>query len=156
MKFTTRTLLAFFTTLASSLTMLSFTNALPIEARDVFVPRILTPTDGEIWLVGQLHTITWNVTNAPAQITNPVGKIMLRKGNRTLNVTLAENFDILSGITTVTVPDVCPGHDYRVVLFGDSGNWGPEFSIIMAGYGALEEPMVKQDHISMITHDNVD
>jgi len=73
--------------------------------------------------------VTWQVAEPPIQITHPIGRILLRKGEHTLNVTLADNFDILSGAISVTVPDVVPGDNYRVVLFGNSGNWSPPFSI---------------------------
>ncbi|KAL1945505.1 hypothetical protein VTO73DRAFT_2356 [Trametes versicolor] len=44
-------------------------------------------------------------------------------------VILADGFDILLGRIEVTVPWVFEGDDYSVVLMGDSGNWGQEFTI---------------------------
>ena len=89
------------TTLASLiLVSLSSTVALPVhlEVRDVFVPPILYPTAGTVWTVGEQHNVTWSVihlhadlylsdfalfirdtSNRPVNITNTVGKIMLRK-----------------------------------------------------------------------------
>ncbi|GLB37439.1 hypothetical protein LshimejAT787_0404900 [Lyophyllum shimeji] len=120
---TTSVLLTFSSLLAS---------AIPIAKRDVYVPPVLAPAEGDVWVVGQNQTVTWQVKQPPPHITNPIGRIMLRKGEQTLNVTLADNFDILSGTISVTVPNVGPGDDYRVVLFGDSGNWSPPFTIATA------------------------
>lgn len=44
-------------------------------------------------------------------------------------VILAENFSILLGRIEVTVPWVEDGSDYQIVLFGDSGNFSPTFTI---------------------------
>jgi hypothetical protein len=104
--------------------------AAPIQTRDVFVPQVLYPKSGTWWTVGQRHNVTWDISSPPAQITNPVGKIYLRKGQATLlEHTLASDFDITIGRTEITVPDVLPGDDYAVVLFGDSGNFSPVFTI---------------------------
>ncbi len=61
---------------------------------------------------------------------------------------LVKGFSILDGKVELTVPDVEPGNDYRIVcayypsllyggrvadvymiVFGDSGNWGETFTI---------------------------
>jgi len=107
-------------------------NAHPVSltARDVYVPEILTPVAGETWVIGSETQVTWNVSSPPAQITNPVGQILLRKGNLTQNLTLAGNFSILAGNVSFIVPSVTPDNDYSVVLFGDSGNFSPVFSIV--------------------------
>ncbi|THU87093.1 hypothetical protein K435DRAFT_762862 [Dendrothele bispora CBS 962.96] len=113
-------------------------NALPIgelHMRDVFVPPVTSPTADAVWAVGSVQTVTWNTTDAPEQITNPIGRIMLRKGGLTTNNTLADGFDILLGTINVTVPDVEPGDDYEIVLFGDSGNFSPVFEIVAADNG---------------------
>ncbi|KAF9465034.1 hypothetical protein BDZ94DRAFT_1255152 [Collybia nuda] len=126
--FTTLTTLSFIITLQIT----SFAKAAPVVTRDVYVPPILKPMEHDIWQIGQNTTVSWNTTSPtpPINITNPSGKIMLRKGGRTLlNIILADNFDILSGTVNFTVPDVDPGDDYRVVLYGDSGNWSPTFTI---------------------------
>jgi len=114
-----------------SLSVLSLVNSSPlaITSRDVYVPPILSPTSDAVWTIGTVQTVTWNVSNPPAQITNPVGQILLRQGDRTTNIVLAGNFSILLGSINVTVPSVSPAADYSVVLFGDSGNFSPTFSI---------------------------
>ncbi|KAJ3762404.1 hypothetical protein EV360DRAFT_35793 [Lentinula raphanica] len=103
-------------------------------ARDVAVPQILTPTAGDTWVIGDTQSVTWNVSSLPAQITNPVGQILLRKGELTQNgmLTLAGNFSIRAGNVSFIVPSVTPDDDYSIVLFGDSGNFSPEFSIVSA------------------------
>ncbi|KIM39603.1 hypothetical protein M413DRAFT_447079 [Hebeloma cylindrosporum] len=120
------------TTLASLfLVAVSSAVALPVhhEVRDVFVPPILYPRAGTVWKVGEKHRITWTTSNHPAKITNQVGRIMLRKGDFTTPLILANDFDILLGQATITVPWVEDGDDYQVVVFGDSGNFSPAFTI---------------------------
>ncbi|THH18121.1 hypothetical protein EW146_g2815 [Bondarzewia mesenterica] len=98
--------------------------------RDVYVPAVLYPHRGTVWKVGNHHNVTWDVSNPPAQITNSIGSIYLRKGELTdMNHTLASGFSILLGRIEVQVPDVVPGIDYSIVLFGDSGNFSPRFTI---------------------------
>ncbi|KAF9071732.1 hypothetical protein BDP27DRAFT_1218771 [Rhodocollybia butyracea] len=127
MNFTTCNLfLAFVFALMTSV----YAHPVSVTARDVYVPPILTPKAGDSWVIGDVRSVTWNVSSPPAQITNPVGQILLRKGNLTQNVTLAEGFNILDGNASFVVPSVTPDDDYRVVLFGDSGNFSPVFSIL--------------------------
>jgi len=114
------------------LAMTSVVNALPtaLGKRDVYVPPVLYPTADTVWKVGVKHSVSWDNSNPPQNITNPTGKIQLRKGDRTLPQVLASGFPIVSGKTQITVPNVEPGDDYRIVLFGDSGNFSPEFKIV--------------------------
>ncbi|KAF8145737.1 hypothetical protein K438DRAFT_1629583 [Mycena galopus ATCC 62051] len=102
-----------------------------LETRDVYTPPVTYPHAGTVWIVGQTHNVTWNTTNPPARITNPIGQITLRKANRTTTgkLVLATNFSILLGRIEVKVPHVKAGNDYQLVLFGDSGNFSPYFTI---------------------------
>ncbi|KAI0647624.1 hypothetical protein C8Q79DRAFT_960456 [Trametes meyenii] len=100
-----------------------------LEKRDVYVPPVLYPHAGTVWYKGQTHNVTWDVSNPPKQITNKIGRIMLRKGDVSTPLILAKGFDILKGHIEVTVPWVEEGTDYSVVLFGDSGNFSPKFTI---------------------------
>ncbi|KAK0464409.1 uncharacterized protein EV420DRAFT_1040246 [Desarmillaria tabescens] len=114
-----------------------FVHALPLISRDVISPPITSPTAGTIWTVGQTVTVTWNTTDIPtnaSQITNPIGKIVLGyQANNSLNLDLdnplASNFQLTDGHADITVPDVEPRDDYIIVLFGDSGNTSPKFTI---------------------------
>ncbi|KXN86197.1 hypothetical protein AN958_10385 [Leucoagaricus sp. SymC.cos] len=116
--------LAFLTLLGSFVVQ-----ATPVEKRDVYVPPILTPTAGTVWTAGETQTVTWDTSNPPKQITNRIGMIMLRKGDLITPLVLAGNFDILQGKASFKVPTVISGNDYSVVLFGDSGNFSPQFTI---------------------------
>ncbi|KAK0457227.1 uncharacterized protein EV420DRAFT_1271664 [Desarmillaria tabescens] len=100
-----------------------------LDERDVFVPPILYPHSGTVWTIKQRHNVTWDTSNAPVNITNSRGYILLRKANRATPLILAEGFDILLGRIEVTVPWVIQGDDYSLVLFGDSGNWSDNFTI---------------------------
>ncbi|KAF5362760.1 hypothetical protein D9758_011685 [Tetrapyrgos nigripes] len=128
----------FFTKLAALATVLatatsSLAAAVPLEERrilDVFTPAITSPKAGDVWIVGEKRNVTWDTSSPPSQITNPNGRILLRKGETTTNVVLASNFSILLGTVEVEVPKVfLDADDYSVVLFGDSGNFSPKFTI---------------------------
>ena len=70
-----------------------------------------------------------NATGAPVNISNGAS-ILLRYQQTITPLILAKGFDLRSGVTTVTVPWVEPSANYSVVLFGDSGNWSEEFTIL--------------------------
>jgi hypothetical protein len=93
--------------------------------------------------------VTWDTTGAPAHISN--GFFILLRFNEittpreyctssfcparadrgsAYSVILAQNFDPRKGRVEVTVPLVQPGSNYSIVLFGDSGNWSPQFQIL--------------------------
>ncbi|KAJ7111221.1 hypothetical protein C8R44DRAFT_833281 [Mycena epipterygia] len=100
-----------------------------IETRDVFAPPITYPDAGTVWYVGQIQNVTWDTSDAPVNITNKIGRIMLRKDGLTTPLVLQDNFPILLGCIEVKVPCVEDGDDYQLVLFGDSGNFSPPFKI---------------------------
>ncbi|RDB27656.1 hypothetical protein Hypma_003180 [Hypsizygus marmoreus] len=109
----------------------AFVQAKPISLaeRDLFVPPVLYPHDGTFWRVNQRHNVTWDISHPPVNITNKIGRIMLRKGRVTTPLILAKRFDILLGRIEVTVPWVIDGTDYQVVLIGDPGNFSQFFAI---------------------------
>ncbi|OCH93447.1 hypothetical protein OBBRIDRAFT_749692 [Obba rivulosa] len=123
------TLCLFFVSLLGVFAQLA--SALPVNGkRDVFVPPVLYPHNGTVWKKGQRHNVTWDTSNAPAQITNAIGEIRLAQaGEPIFPVILATGFSILDGRIEVEVPWVATASDYSVVLFGDSGNFSPAFTI---------------------------
>ncbi|KAJ7483990.1 hypothetical protein B0H11DRAFT_1658172, partial [Mycena galericulata] len=96
--------------------------------RDVFVPPILYPHAGTVWYSFQYHNVTWDTTGAPADISNEA-LLLLAKGGVEAPFILAEGFDLRLGRVTIQVPYVFAGADYQLVLFGDSGNLSPVFTI---------------------------
>ncbi|KAJ7469856.1 hypothetical protein B0H11DRAFT_2238296 [Mycena galericulata] len=103
------------------------TNAL--AKRDVFVPPILYPHAGTVWYSFQYHNVTWcDTTGAPADISNEA-LLLLAKGGVEAPFILAKGFDLRLGRVTIQVPYVFAGTDYQLVLFGDSGNLSPVFTI---------------------------
>ncbi|EJD40998.1 hypothetical protein AURDEDRAFT_32373, partial [Auricularia subglabra TFB-10046 SS5] len=95
----------------------------------VWDPRILYPKSGVVWVRGQSHNVTWDTSDAPSQISEQ-SIIRLRKGDSTQPTNLAAGFDLRSGRQQITIPTNIPaGSNYRVVLFGDSGNWSDQFTI---------------------------
>lgn len=104
--------------------------AVPIlEQRDVYAPPVTFPSNGTVWKPFEVHNVTWDVSDPPEQITNRIGTIRLVKDDRITPIILADNFDILLGTYEITVPWVVSGDNYRILLFGDSGNWGDAFTI---------------------------
>lgn len=106
----------------------------PVSPRDVFVPPLTSPAAGAILKVGLTYEITWDTSSAPRQITNPVGRLVLRHNHRLQNLDnpIAKDFSILAGKLNVTIPkNTPPGKDYQFVLMGDSGNYGATFSIVV-------------------------
>ena len=88
MKFTTSTSFTLYAIFLTIFTLIGlFTvQASPIpdlERRDVFTPPILDPHEGTVWKSGEERTVVWDASNPPAILTNPIGRIMLRKGDLT-------------------------------------------------------------------------
>lgn len=69
----------------------------------------------------QANTPYRDTTNPPKQITNSVGRVILRNtagflpGAGGFNEPLASNFSIFDGVVEVEVPDVPGDDDYQVV-----------------------------------------
>ncbi|KAG1822870.1 uncharacterized protein BJ212DRAFT_1585518 [Suillus subaureus] len=92
--------------------------------RDVFVPPIIYPQAGVVW-------IGWETDDAPVNITNGIGRVYLATNTIIdLDHPLAIGFNILDGRVAIQVPSVPTGQNYSIVLFGDSGNYSPQFTII--------------------------
>ncbi|GJE98438.1 hypothetical protein PsYK624_146680 [Phanerochaete sordida] len=101
---------------------------------DLWIPPVIEPHAGAVWVVGQYYNITWDNADPPVNITDQLGHAYLAKGfeYNSDGPQLASNFPLLQGWVTVQVPNVANGDDYSVVLFGDSANFGPEFTIVSA------------------------
>jgi len=115
-----------------------------IVKRDVWAPRITDPKEGSVWRAGEVVKVTWDTKNPPKHITNSNGVLSLRttngfvQGPGGLGEPLASNFSLFDGHVKVTVPKVPGRDDYQVVLFGDSGNESPFFTIA----GSMLAPFV--------------
>ncbi|CDO69843.1 hypothetical protein BN946_scf184884.g2 [Trametes cinnabarina] len=102
----------------------------------VFRPHITSPKAGDVWPIGSNQTVTWDTSDIPEEARNQTGLILLGYlvGDDTdehlgVNDPLAYNFPITAGSAQVTVPAVKTRDDYVIVLFGDSGNTSPKFTI---------------------------
>jgi len=117
------------------LTLFTRVGASPIDGvalskKDIFVPRIIEPTASTVWKSGEIRKITWDTSNAPKQITNGVGLVLIRFQNTSTPFVLANGFNILDGSVDIRVPLVQTRPDYSIILLGDSGNDSPNFEII--------------------------
>ncbi|KAL5482531.1 hypothetical protein ACEPAI_9125 [Sanghuangporus weigelae] len=100
----------------------------------VYNPMITYPTAGVVWTVGERKTITWKTDEIPEELRNSTGTILLgynEDNSENLDIAhpLATGFNLTDGQVNVTVPVKSARSDYIVVLFGDSGNASPEFTI---------------------------
>ncbi|KAI0055748.1 hypothetical protein BV25DRAFT_1873032 [Artomyces pyxidatus] len=129
MKFTNAITSLFFLFAATMFSLVAAAPLARLQSRDVYTPPVLYPHAGTVWKVGARHNVTWDNSDPPVNITNPIGQILLRKGDFTLDGPLASGFNLTAGRVEVTVPHVKPGHDYVIVLFGDSGDWSHKFTI---------------------------
>jgi hypothetical protein len=124
----------FTTTLAALLSASTIILAAPVEfaTRDVWVPKILYPTDETVWHVGETYDLTWALDQKPESVTNPIGTVYLSKNGRLdIDHPLAKGFELTDGSVPVTIAeDAVSGSDYAVVLMGDSGNASPTFTIL--------------------------
>ncbi|KAF8843219.1 hypothetical protein BDN67DRAFT_964584 [Paxillus ammoniavirescens] len=114
--------------------LVSFVYAVPLALRDVVDPPITSPTAATVWHVGDTQTVTWSTAGLPSNPSNPNGMLVLgymanNSENLMLNSPLATNLSYAAGQAEITVPNVPTGSNYIVVLFGDSGNASPEFTI---------------------------
>ncbi|KAH7885267.1 hypothetical protein F5I97DRAFT_1943585 [Phlebopus sp. FC_14] len=110
------------------MSFLALTVSLPVhlQPRDVFVPHILYPHAGTVWIAGNHHNVTWETDNAPVNITNPQGMVYLASNGRIdLDNQLAGGFNILDGRVEIQVPYVPTGSNYAIVC-------NPNFTIIAA------------------------
>ncbi|KAI6115797.1 hypothetical protein EDD16DRAFT_654224 [Pisolithus croceorrhizus] len=125
-----------FTTFALSLfSLVSCVLTAPLSTRDVVAPPITSPTASTVWTVGDTETVTWSTANLPTNVTNPNGMLVLgyvanNSENLMLQSPLAVNLSYSAGQAQITVPNVPTGNNYIIVLFGDSGNASPQFTII--------------------------
>ncbi|KAI5118693.1 hypothetical protein M0805_003350 [Coniferiporia weirii] len=131
-----RILITFFAVLAS---LFFLASALPVnlQRRDIWDPKVLYPHELTIWKVGNKYDVVWDLSQKPAEVTNFIGEIYLRKDGETIPSgpgsqfePLASGFNLTIGHIEITVPNVEPGWDYQLVLMGDSGNFSPQFIIV--------------------------
>ncbi|KAI0328182.1 hypothetical protein GY45DRAFT_1210559, partial [Cubamyces sp. BRFM 1775] len=106
--------------------------------RDVWSPPIIKPDAHTVWTAGTTVEVSWDTSTRPRQVTNYDGRLVLgylEDGDETdehldFDHPLAEGFNLTQGHIQVRVPDVDPANDYVVILFGDSGNRSPRFTIL--------------------------
>ncbi|KAJ7600821.1 hypothetical protein C8J56DRAFT_768118, partial [Mycena floridula] len=101
----------------------------------VWRPQILSPKANFSWVAGAKHNVTWKTSDIPNEKRQAVGEILLgHKGNSSENLDLkhplAKGFPLSRGWVTCQLPaNVVPRNDYFVILFGDSGNSSPIFTV---------------------------
>ncbi|KAJ6508513.1 hypothetical protein C8R45DRAFT_967679 [Mycena sanguinolenta] len=105
--------------------------AAPLDSRTAFAPPITSPTAQSVWKVGQVETVTWNASGIPAGVTGMIqlGFLDPNSEGEHLSTILASGFNLTDEKANITVPSVVTRTTYIIVLFGDSGNTSPEFTI---------------------------
>ncbi|KAL4069881.1 hypothetical protein V8B97DRAFT_1872028 [Scleroderma yunnanense] len=112
-------------------------HAAPVKPEELlaFSPSIFYPTAGVVWPAGSVQNVTWRTDNIPDEVKNSTGLILLGyqtsdSENLDIKRPLASSFPITAGFVQFTVPsDLVYRTNYIVVLFGDSGNASPQFTI---------------------------
>ncbi|KXN91422.1 hypothetical protein AN958_00684 [Leucoagaricus sp. SymC.cos] len=140
-------LAAIFQAFVVLLVAVSQVGAGPIQRRknlDVWRPTILQPTADSVWTAGAQKLVSWNTDNAPASISNQGHVVLKTIPNNTDTVSqwrhLAGPFNLTIGQINVTVPnDVITG-EYKIILFGDSGNESPAFKVEGVDYTDGQQP----------------
>ncbi|KAJ4464180.1 hypothetical protein C8R41DRAFT_891792 [Lentinula lateritia] len=129
MKFTTTT--AFLASAMTYFVASNEVNAAPLSPLDVWDPTITSPVTGTVWVIGTEVNVTWSTDNIPPDGVSNGGHVYLAKEEVEV-ISLSPTFDLVAanGSFTVIVPAVVPDDDYQIVLFGDSGNIGPSFTIV--------------------------
>ncbi|KAF8469398.1 hypothetical protein DFH94DRAFT_602351, partial [Russula ochroleuca] len=102
--------------------------------RIVIDPPITNPSADTVWTPGNSELVTWYDDLHIPSTGNFTGMLILghqSAGSENLDLQnpLATGFSLRDGSVRVTCPTVSPGNNYIVVLFGDSGNASPQFTI---------------------------
>ncbi|PWN53028.1 hypothetical protein IE53DRAFT_366701 [Violaceomyces palustris] len=108
-----------------------------LRKRIVYNPRITYPTSETVWTAGSMAKVTWDASDLPKELSNSKGQLKLgytpANGDGGENLSegyLAKDFPLSDGKVSFTVPgNTKTRNDYIVVLFGDSGNASPKFTI---------------------------
>ncbi|KAI0289172.1 hypothetical protein BC826DRAFT_1032883 [Russula brevipes] len=116
------------------LCVLALAQAVPMDpVRLVVNPHITSPTESTVWHPSDQVTVTWDTSIIPAEGNFPVMLVLGHpeddSENLDVNHPLAQDFSLRASSVEFTVPDVKPMSNYIVVLFGDSGNASPPFTI---------------------------
>ncbi|KAH7885661.1 hypothetical protein F5I97DRAFT_1130267 [Phlebopus sp. FC_14] len=112
-------------------------SAAPVQPTELIVwnPMITSPQFGDVWVAGCTQNVTWLTDNIPDEKKNATGLLLLgyyanNSENLDIKHPLASGFPIAWGYVQITVPaNLTRGDNYTVVLFGDSGNASPAFTI---------------------------
>ncbi|TFY55399.1 hypothetical protein EVJ58_g8274 [Rhodofomes roseus] len=100
---------------------------------------IQSPNVFSVWPVGSTQTIKWDPSQVPQTAANHTGIVLLgyyEDDSENLDTRASSRrprswrgFQIADGQVDITVPNVTERNDYIVVLFGNSGNASPTFTI---------------------------
>lgn len=100
-------------------------------------PPILVPSNTTVAYSGCELTVAWNTSvfytipgAAPLTGMIQLGYLLPNSTSEHLYWTLDTGVNLLAGSDTVTIPASIPaGDNYIIVVFGDSGNASPQFTI---------------------------
>ncbi|KAF9308903.1 hypothetical protein BG003_010435 [Podila horticola] len=115
---------------------LLFTSLLWIVGAVIVNPKITSPEADVEWPAGSTQTIKWNTEHVDNH--NATGSLVLgylsddiSDMSEHLDYThpLAADFKLIDGSLDIVIPNVVTRKTYIIVLFGDSGNASPKFTI---------------------------
>ncbi|KAF5340718.1 hypothetical protein D9611_007434 [Ephemerocybe angulata] len=107
------------------------------EVQRVISPHITSPEQDDFWVKGSRQIVRWDTDKLDKESLNSNGLVVLGwsepgSDNEHLDLEnpLASNFSLAEGWIEVEVPEeVETRENYFIVLFGDSGNISPSFTI---------------------------
>ncbi|ESK90214.1 hypothetical protein Moror_7728 [Moniliophthora roreri MCA 2997] len=106
-----------------------FAAASPPVRRDIWNPKIISPDENTVWVLGTKVNVTWDTSDAPELISGG-SAIQLNKADVPTDLPyLLQGFDLRVGWVEIDVPQVNPGNDYSITLFGSSGNRSKKFGV---------------------------
>ncbi|KAF7299605.1 hypothetical protein HMN09_00965900 [Mycena chlorophos] len=127
------------------LSLVSSALAMPLlGSRTVYDPPITTPNAQTVWKAG-------NATGIPDGVTGMLQLGFLTSDSENLSTILATGFNLSDEKVQITIPDVVTRTNYILVLFGDSGNASPEFTIQGSASSSSSGPTSKTTVVTSTT-----
>ncbi|KAF9212550.1 hypothetical protein BGZ59_006610 [Podila verticillata] len=107
-----------------------------IASAIIINPKIISPKAKTVWPAGSIQTVTWSTQDIPekdATGTIVLGYLSGKEGDTNEHLDyknpLATGFKLTKGRQNIVIPNVEERKTYIIVLFGDSGNASPMFTI---------------------------
>lgn len=97
----------------------------------VYDPRITYPDSSAVWTAGRTELVKWDTTGVPTGYNGSIHLgYLAMQSEHIMPMPLANDLDLSIGRAMVSIPsNLTTRNDYIIILFGDSGNISPDFTI---------------------------